>query len=76
MSGKIGDGTIAGVGGLTLDVYEEVMDGPWTPQRGMAWELRALLEYIRRRFDGDALRAVKFWRDSGEWGGTEAMPSG
>ncbi len=75
-SGRKGEGTIAGIGGLTLDMYEDVMGEAWTPTRGMSWELQALLEYIRQFFQGDALKAVTFWRESGEWGGTESFPSG
>ncbi len=76
VSGIKSDGTIAGMGGLTLDMYQEIMKEEWTPQRGMAWELQAMLEYIDRFFQGDALSALTFYFDSGEWGGTESFPDG
>ena len=76
VSGIKGQGTIAGIGGLTMDMYQDMMKEEWTPDRGMAWELQALLEYINRFFQGDALKALTFYFDSGEWGGTESFPDG
>ena len=76
VSGLKGQGTIAGIGGLTMDMYQEMMQEEWTPDRGMAWELQALLEYINTFFQGDALKALTFYFDSGEWGGTESFPDG
>ncbi len=76
VSGQISDGTIAGMGGLTLEMYEDLMPQPWTPTSGMRYELIALLRYIDEFFQGDALKALTFYFDSGEWGGTESMPDG
>jgi hypothetical protein len=72
-SGQKGEGNIAGVGGLTLDMYEILMREEWTPQRGLKWELQALLEYIGQQFGGDPMAAVQFFRRTGEWGGTSGV---
>ncbi len=76
ISGTQKSGTIAGVGGLTLEMYEGLMPKPWTPTSGLAYELTALLRYIDEFFQGDALKAVQFYHDSGEWGGTESFEDG
>lgn len=74
-SGIVGDGTIAGMGGLTADAYTLYMGEEWNPGRGMQWELQALLRYIEDEFGSNAQTAVNFYLDSGEWGGSETLSS-
>ena len=77
VSGQINEGNIAGIGGLTLEMYAHVMGGEeWNSTRGMAWELTALLSYIDEFFDGDALKAVRFFREAEEWGGVSTLSGG
>jgi hypothetical protein len=76
VSGTQKEGTIAGIGGLTLDMYEEIMGEEWSSTRGMAWELQALLGYIEKYFQGDALAAVRFYKEAEEWGGSGTISGG
>lgn len=73
---QIAGGTIAGVGGLTEDMYEAIMGEKWNPRRGMKWELQALLAYLEAQHGSDPIAAVDFWRQTGEWGGTGVNLSG
>jgi hypothetical protein len=72
-AGAHGEGTIRGIGGLTEAMYENLMGEVWHPNRGMQWELQALLLYIMRGFGGDPIAAMDFYRNTGEWGGVQSM---
>jgi len=72
-SGVAKPGTTGGVGGLTAEMYEEMMPEPWYPGIGMQFELQALLEYIHQHHNGDPIAAVAFWRRTGEWGGSTGL---
>ena len=76
VSGIQREGNIAGIGGLTLEMYKTVMGEEWNEGRGMAWELEALLSYIDQFFNGDALAAVRFYREAEEWGGSGTLSGG
>jgi len=71
-SGTSTDGTIAGIGGLTQNMYVFLMGQEWTPQQGMLWELQALLKYIQVEWRGDVHAAVNAHILDGDWGGTES----
>lgn len=75
-SGQRGDGTISGIGGLTDEMYEQMMGESWSPDKGMMWELQALMRYIYWGFEGDVQEAVRFWRRTGDWGGAAALEDG
>ena len=66
-------GTVHGVGGLTDSMYEVLMGEPWSKDKGMQWELQALLKYIVEGFDADPIAAVRFYQQTGEWGGSAGL---
>lgn len=72
-AGGHGQGTIRGVGGLTEDMYLQLMGEEWNPNQGMEWELQALLLYIMRGFGGDPMAAMDFYRKTESWGGVNSM---
>lgn len=85
VAGHEGPGNIRGIGGLHEDLYPQLMfdeqgnGEKWTPDRGMEWELQALLAYIIRHHGGDPIAAIDFYRNTGQWGGVasfEAVDSG
>ena len=76
VSGVENEGNIRGIGGLTLAMYEERMGEEWTPNRGMQWELQAMLSYIDEYFNGDTLSAIRFFREAEEWGGSGTISGG
>ncbi|NIV32951.1 MAG: hypothetical protein GWN58_26955 [Anaerolineae bacterium] len=65
--------SIAGVGGLTEEFYEAVMGEEWTPQRGLKWELQALITYIAELYGGDPMEALQDFALTGSWGGTATL---
>lgn len=69
------DGTTAGVGGLTEEMYQYLMGEPWSEDKGMLWELEALIHYIFGAFGGDPMEAVNYYRKTGDWGGVYSTSS-
>ena len=69
VAGKMGQGTIRGMGGLSEQMYDQLMPEPWSQDKGMKYELQALLAYVIRQFDGDPIKALQFYQQTGEWGG-------
>jgi hypothetical protein len=76
LSGQHYDGTMSGVGGLTDDMYRKVMGESWSPDKGLQWELMALLAYRQREGGGDPIKALNTYRDTGWWGGGSGDPVG
>jgi hypothetical protein len=74
VAGFEGEGTIRGIGGLTEDTYRIMMGEEWTPDRGMQWELTALARWLEWGFNGRITDAIQYYYQTGDWGGTSALP--